>query len=276
MLPHPDKVPPPIWLLAVKDRVRDLRHTVHRAADHWLQGPHKQSARTPAWALPLDEVARKAWQVVQGVDRLAVDLLSSTSEYRRMNYRLRSVLDGGAASLAWASAQDFQRYFYWTFWHLLHRAQREDVSVHEEAIRRAWQAWCETQHLTPGLATDDADPQAMADLQARQCARLVIALCKQRPLHFLHAGLPLPVSIGAGAPAADGAALTLRTVLAGVLAGEIAHAYPRPGAVEEVSHALDLACTLVAGRMPQWNDALHAARAQEALAREFAFVLRHI
>lgn len=275
MLPHPDKVPSSIWLLAVKDGVRDLRHTVNRAAQHWLQGLHEQAARTPAWAPPLDEAARKAWQVVQGVDRLALDLLSGTSEYRRMNYRLRSVLAGGAASLAHASGQDFQRYFYWTFRHLLHCAQREDVTVHEEAIRRAWQDWCGTQPLTPGLATDDADPQALADLQARQCARLVIALCKQQPLH-LHAGLPLPALIGAGARAADGATLTLRTVLAGVLAGEIARAYPRPGAVEEVSHALDLAWTLVAGRMPQWHGALHAAQAQEALAREFAFVLRHI
>ena len=273
MVPGIELIPRRQLTLRVKDGVRELRFAARQSARHLLQALQEPAARLPLFAPPLDQAAQTAWQLLEGIDRVAVDLLSSAADYRRMNYRLLSVT--GSQRVTGAQAQPFQRHFYWTLKHLLERERQEGVTVHEEALFLAWQAW----HPQDGgaQAGHEAWPGAPSGPQAQSlaCARLVLALMASRPLHW-HADWS-----GEGRPPHQPAqerqaALTLQLVIAAVLAGEVAAAYPRSAPADEVANALHLAATLVARRMSPWQAAWTSANPLQALTREFAFVLRHL
>ena len=263
MVPGIELMPRRQLTLRVKDGVRELRFAARQSARHLLQALQEPAARLPPFAPPLEQVAQTAWQLLEGIDRVAVELLSSAADYRRMNYRMLSV--AGPHRVTGAQAQPFQHHFYWTLKHLLLQERQQGVTVHEEALFLAWQAW----------HRHDSGAQSGPQAQSLACARLVLALMVSRPLHW-HAQWP-----GAGLPPQQPAqehqaALTLQLVIAAVLAGEIAAAYPRSVPTDEVAHALHLATTLVAGRMSPWQAASASAHPLAALTGEFAFVLRHL
>ena len=258
--------------LRVKDGVRGIRQAARQGAQRLVQQMVEGEQRAPAWAPPLGQVAQLAMQAAAGLDRLAVQLISTSNEYRQMDFPLLSALDGsprGAQlSLLMADARTFDHHYYWVLKHLLRMGAITDVSVREEAIHHAWQnfhaAWAGARPSGIDTAATDTGLPA-TDARALRCALLSQALLQCQPLH--HGGL--------GTLQVD-QVLVQCLVHASVLAGEIAVAYPRPVLGDEVQHALQMAWRVAQSRQVEFAWALQDKHAAVALPREFAFVLRHL
>jgi hypothetical protein len=241
--------------LRLKDGLREIRFAA-RAGARQLAGQMHQAARhAPAWAPPLDEVARLAARAVDGLDKLASGLVAPGQDYRMGHFRLSRLTQ---AVLAPDAQRALERQCYWSLRHLLQAAGREDVTAHEEAVHQA----CQRYQSSP-QAPDDESGEAR---RAQRMAVLVRALCDIGPLH-LHGSTPHQ--------AQEAAALTQVLATAAVLAPELAALYPRALPQEETGHALQLALCMARSWQPALAHALQSLHPQQALARELVFMLRH-
>jgi hypothetical protein len=251
--------------LRVKDSLREIRFAAREGARHLATQLTQAAQHAPAWAPPLGEVVRLAAHAVNGLDRLATELVLHDHDYRAMNFRLQPLAQASGTP---ASLRAMERHCYWLLRHLLQRAQREDVTVHEEALHRA----CLQFQTLPVPATETEAETAPELQQAGAMAALALCLCESRPLH-VHAQVH-----GLNAQEAEQQAQTLTRSLAvaAVLAGPVAQQFPRAVLQEETQHALDLALQLSRSWDAGFAHAFGQAQVLPALRREMAFVLRHL
>lgn len=256
--------PPPANPRQVALRFKDSLREIHFTARHSVRQAMRDLLTTSAvgkrTGLPLDQAAEKAWHALEGLEDAAAQWLSPSAEYRRMDYALMPA--GGEQGLTQAGARQFQTYFYWTLKHLLNLQQQSLTAVSEEALYRAWQAL----HSQP--AANAAAPQALA------CAQLLLALKGSAPFHL--PPLAPPTDKTTTAATSDVHDTVLHTLVAAVLAGEIAAARADTSPARDVEGILRMAHTLACGHAPLWQVALSHPDPQQALAREMDFVLRHV
>lgn len=266
--------------LIVKDGVREFRSVARLGAKRFVNHFAEGGKPVPSWAPPLGQVARMAMNAVDGLDRLAVTLISSTNDYRQMKFRLLSIDKVLGRTLPSGSAREFEHNFYWIFKHLLELEHRDDVVVREESMHLAGQlfktALNQTEHFEISIK-----PGQTLEVRAQRLAMLAQSLCISRPLrvHAVTQSLAKSHFPSEKRPFCDDEtedSLTQRLALAAVLAGEIAAAYQRSTLQEEVMHALQMSVRIATSRSEEFVRAMASPRPLDNLTRELAFVLRHI
>ena len=271
--PHPTELPEPPGRdvpLLLKDGVRELRFVARLGARRLAAQVVDNGAQAPRWVPPLDQVVKLVSEVADGLDSMAVQLVSKDNDYRHMNFRPLSSRGEGPNGIFSASAHDFQRNFYWIFKHLLKQRGCDTVMVKEEALYRAWGA------LQNRSTFDDAKERsglsrATGDA-AFELAQLTLVLCNSAPLRF-H-GLSEPIL---AANKVQGVSdLGLEVVVAAVLSGEIAASSPSTVLRDDLGRALQTAERVAASRLEDFGRAFNAEAPLPALSNEFKFVLRHV
>jgi len=267
--------------LRLKDGIREVRFAARQSARQLASQFIETGALAPAWAPPLGQVARIAVGAAEGLDRLAVQLVSSSNDYRAMRFRLlsaellaeNSMADQQALPPTRHDEHSFERYFYWVMKHLLKAAQRDDVTVREEAMHRTRLQFQKA--VTTWRSQAQGERRSPIHARAHHVAAIAIALHEQQPLH---------VHIGAGgssetaqAETADGKGdLLLCLAMAAAMAAEIAATYPVAVIQDETANALQLALQIARSRQTEFARALKARDPLKSLSKEMAFVLRHI
>lgn len=252
--------------LRMKDGVRELRSVARLGAQRLAHTLVERSQQAPPWAPPLAPMVQRALGAVDELDRLAVHLVSSAHEYRQMNFGPLCLQAADAQSLLQAGPRALERNFYWVFKHLLKREHCEGVTVREEQIHQAAINFLARVADADALPPVGAERAPAAALRAQQLAMLAHALSECQPLHR-HALATSQEPLER---------LNTRMVMAAVLVGEVAYAYPHSTLPDTLKHALDMAAQMARSRAPDFARALSAARPLESLMGELAFVLRHI
>ena len=261
--------------LLVKDGIRQLRFAARQSARQLTNQLKKKGELSPGWAPPLGEVAQMAMDAMDGLDRLAVQLVSSASDYRAMNFRLLPAQQAAGTMVANGSPRDFDHNFYWVFKHLLRLDQRENVTVLEESVHHAGLLFGKHERQVQATRGGTVRGPIEAMLTANRVAALAHAFHIHSPLHFHELD---QVSVGMKAEQAkeEAQGLARRLIYAAAIAGEVALCYPRATLPEEVLHALQMALRIADSRQNEFLTALHDPQAITSLTEEMAFVLRHI
>jgi hypothetical protein len=167
----------------------------------------------------------------------------------------------------------FAEVFYWLIRHALALRPDSDTPwlVHQRLVDRAFWLLGDL-HLPQAARTGTGDPahEPAAQDHARLCARLLQALLSTRPVR----DATVPPWMPHGQPDAATPPRLLQVYLAVVLAaGSVVPAHTQ---TSDAGDCLRLGDRIAMARLPAFQAALQHPVADDALAAEFAFVLRHV